>query len=288
MLSIFGPSENICMHADVISGLPKNVNMKLKLYQVDAFADQVFSGNPAAVCPLEDWPEDALLQNIAMENNLPETAFFAKQGDEYEIRWFTPTVEVDLCGHATLASAHVLFNFYGYAGAEIRFHSPRSGLLKVRKNGDLLTLDFPADDIRRVEPFPGLTEAFGTPPAEVWKGKTDYMLVFENEEQIKTMQPDLQAVSRLDARGVIVTARGGEVDFVSRFFGPQSGIDEDPATGSAHTTLTPYWAEKLGKNALSATQLSARKGTFRCKRLNGRVEISGQARTYLTGEINLG
>ncbi len=259
--------------------------MKLKIYQVDAFTDKVFSGNPAAVCPLDQWLDDALMQNIAMENNLAETAFYVKSGNEYHIRWFTPTVEVDLCGHATLAAAFVLFNFENHTESEIRFLSSRSGELIVTKHGDSLTLNFPSDSVEPVELTSDLIAGFNLEPVEAYKGKTDFMLVFENESQVKELVPEIDLIAKIDARGIIVTAPGDTADFVSRFFAPQSGIDEDPVTGSAHTTLTPFWAKKLGKNELSAIQLSGRKGYLDCKFLNERVEISGQARLYLKGEI---
>jgi PhzF family phenazine biosynthesis protein len=259
--------------------------MKQKIYQVDAFTDKVFSGNPAAVCPLNEWLSDAVLQNIAMENNLAETAFYKKKNDLYEIRWFTPTVEVDLCGHATLAAAFVLFNLEGHSGDTIIFNSPRSGRLTVTRKGDLLTLDFPTDQFERIELFPGLIAGFNIQPVEALKGKTDYVLVFENEEQIRTMIPNFEKIARVGGRGIIITAAGKDVDFVSRFFAPQSGINEDPVTGSAHTTLTPYWSRKLNKKELSAIQLSERKGYLQCKDLGERTEISGQAKLYLSGEI---
>jgi PhzF family phenazine biosynthesis protein len=260
--------------------------MKLKIYQVDAFADQVFAGNPAAVCPLENWIDDDLMQKIAMENNLAETAFYVRRKNEFEIRWFTPSLEVDLCGHATLASAHVLFEHENFEGEEIRFHSSRSGALRVYREKDLLTLDFPADNFAPIEITPKLIAAFSFKPLEAYKGKTDYMLLFNDETQIKNLQPDFARIAGLtDCRGVIVTAKGDEVDFVSRFFAPQSGVNEDPVTGSAHTTLTPYWTKKLSKKELSAVQLSARKGFLHCKCVGDRVHISGKAKTYLTGEI---
>ncbi|RPH31046.1 MAG: PhzF family phenazine biosynthesis protein [Bacteroidales bacterium] len=259
--------------------------MNQRIYQVDAFTDKVFGGNPAAVCPLKEWLSDELLQKIAMENNLAETAFFVKQNEQYHIRWFTPTVEVDLCGHATLAAAFVLFSYENHNGNEIQFYSLRSGGLTVSKQSDYLTLNFPTDVYERIELFEELTIGFKFKPIEALKGKTDYMLVFENEDQINKLSPNFDAISKLNARGVIVTAKGNSVDFVSRFFAPQSGINEDPVTGSAHTTLTPYWAKKLGKNELSAIQLSERKGYLNCKYLNERVEISGKAKLYLIGEI---
>jgi len=261
--------------------------MKLKIYQVDAFSETVFSGNPAAVCPLNEWLDDELLQKIAMENNLSETAFYIKQGNEYFIRWFTPAVEVDLCGHATLATAFVLFNYEHHLENTINFNTLRSGKLKVTRQEHSLTLDFPTDVCEQIELTDELTEGFNIKPIEALKGKTDYVLVYENENQIKKLIPDFLLISKLNARGVIVTAKGDHVDFVSRFFGPQCGVNEDPVTGSAHTTLTPFWAKRLGKNELTAVQLSKRKGYLKCKYLNDRVEISGQGKIYLIGEIFL-
>jgi PhzF family phenazine biosynthesis protein len=262
-------------------------SMKLKIYQLDAFTDKIFCGNPAAVCPLDKWLPDEVMQNIAMENNLAETAFFVKNNERFEIRWFTPTVEVDLCGHATLASAAVIYNYQNYKGDVITFISQRSGILTVTKKENLLTLDFPSDKFERVELSPQLIACFNSQPLEAYKGKTDVMLVFNTEDEIRKLVPDIPAISRIKARGIIVTAPGVEVDFVSRFFGPQSGIDEDPVTGSAHTTLTPYWAQKTGKSELSAIQLSARKGFLKCAYHGDRVKISGQAKTYLQGEITV-
>jgi PhzF family phenazine biosynthesis protein len=259
--------------------------MKIKIYQVDAFAEKVFTGNPAAVCPLDTWLPDATMQNIAMENNLAETAFYVKKEEGYELRWFTPNTEVDLCGHATLAAAFVLFNYENHAGDTVYFHSLRSGQLSVSRNGELLTLDFPADVYNPVEPATLPAACFNLPPLEAYKGKTDYMLVYENETQIKNIIPNLPAIAQLDARGVIVTAPGDGVDFVSRFFAPQCGVNEDPVTGSAHTTLTPYWAKRLGKVHLTALQLSARQGHLQCHYLVERVQISGKAKMYLKGEI---
>lgn len=259
--------------------------MTLKIYQIDAFTDEVFGGNPAAVCPLDEWPDDFLLQKIAMENNLAETAFYVKNGDIYEIRWFTPTVEVDLCGHATLATAYVLLSYENHEGNTIRFHSPRSGALTVARNKDLLTLNFPADVFTEVDLSSELLRCFEVKPQAAYRGKTDYMLVFENEDEINGLVPVLESISQLDGRGVIVTAKGGEVDFVSRFFAPQSGVNEDPVTGSAHTTLMPYWVAQLGKNELTARQLSSRKGELQCKLLGDRVDISGKAKLYMKGEI---
>jgi PhzF family phenazine biosynthesis protein len=261
--------------------------MKQKIYQVDAFAEKIFSGNPAAVCPLASWPEDQLMQNIATENNLAETAFYVKQEHGYEIRWFTPAAEVDLCGHATLAAAYVLFNCEGYQGDRIDFHSPRSGPLTVTKRGDLLMLNFPTDVFEPVALSDELLAGFNLKPLEAYKGKTDYMLVFENENDIRSIQPRLPEIAKLRARGVIVTAKGDQTDFVSRFFAPAVAVDEDPVTGSAHTTLIPYWAKKLGKDELRAIQLSKRTGLLQCRYLGERVEIGGYGQLYMEGEINL-
>ncbi|HSQ76105.1 MAG TPA: PhzF family phenazine biosynthesis protein [Bacteroidota bacterium] len=260
--------------------------MTLTLYQVDAFTDTQFHGNPAAVCPLTAWLSDELLQAIAEENNLSETAFYVPQGDMFHIRWFTPICEVDLCGHATLATGHVLFRHEGYARPVITFTS-RSGLLLVRKEGEELVLDFPVDKLNPVSAPAGLTEALGSPPLEVYRGKDDFMAIYGTEEEVASMRPDFTLVEKIPARGVIITAPGRTVDFVSRFFGPQSGIAEDPVTGSAHTTLVPYWSRRLGKTRLRATQVSKRRGELRCV-LNGeRVEIGGHACTYLIGTIAL-
>ena len=259
--------------------------MKLKIYQVDAFADKVFSGNPAAVCPLDKWLPDETMQNIAMENNLAETSFYVKDKDQYQLRWFTPTVEVDLCGHATLAAGFVLFNLENHSGDVINFHSPRSGVLRVTKEGDKLALNFPVDVFKQIDITPDITNGFNVKPLEAYKGKTDYMLVFENESQVRNIIPDIKEISKLEARGVIITAKGDSSDFVSRFFAPKAGVNEDPTTGSAHTTLTPYWAKKLNKKTLTAIQLSKRIGHLECKYLEDRVEIKGNAKLYLTGDI---
>ena len=261
--------------------------MTQKIYQVDAFANEIFSGNPAAVCPLEGWLSDDILQKIAMENNLAETAFYVKQGDQYQLRWFTPSVEVDLCGHATLAAAFVLFNHENHVGDTILFHSVRSGILTVTKKEDWLALNFPTDKLEQAELTPQLTAGFNIAPRLAFKGKTDYMLVFENEEEIVQIIPSYDEIAKVKARGIIVTAKGDHADFVSRFFAPAAGVNEDPVTGSAHTTLIPYWAKRLGKSSMTAIQLSKRKGYLHCKYLNDRVEISGQGKLYLTGEIYL-
>jgi len=259
--------------------------MTQKIYQVDAFTDKIFGGNPAAVCPLDKWLPNAVMQNIAMENNLSETAFYVRDGEQYQIRWLTPTVEVDLCGHATFAAAYVLFHHENSKGRMINFYSPRSGELIVTKEGDLLNLNFPADEVQQVELTQELSDGFDIKPQSAFKGKTDYLLIFKNEEEIKNLKADISMISKIDARGIIVTAKGDKVDFVSRFFGPRAGVDEDPVTGSAHTTLTPFWANKLGKTELSAIQLSHRKGHLNCKYVPPRVEISGKGKLYMSGTI---
>lgn len=260
---------------------------KVNLYQIDAFTDKVFHGNPAAVCVLPEWLEDKKMQQIAAENNLAETAFVVQNGLNYKIRWFTPTVEVDLCGHATLASAYVLFYFYNHPSDKISFESRRSGLLTVEREGEELTLDFPADEYQRVETPQALVSALGGAPAEAYKGKTDYMLLFQSQKKIEELNPDFRKMATVEARGIIVTAPGDEVDFVSRFFAPQSGIDEDPVTGSAHTTLIPFWSQKLNKKIMHARQVSARQGDLKCAFLGDRVRITGKAVAYLTGEIDV-
>jgi PhzF family phenazine biosynthesis protein len=227
------------------------------------------------------------MQKIAAENNLSETAFFVKRGDEYEIRWFTPRLEVELCGHATLASAYVLFFHEGHRGDLIRFQSTHRGELGVARQGDLLTLDFPADEPEEIQLSDRLLSCFDIRPKQAFQGINDYLLLFDTEEQIRNIVPDFRSIMKLGERGLIITARGNESDFVSRFFAPQSGIDEDPVTGSAHTTLAPYWSGITGKTELSAMQLSERGGKLHCVHKGDRVEISGRARLYLTGRIYL-
>ncbi|UCH94012.1 MAG: PhzF family phenazine biosynthesis protein [Candidatus Aminicenantes bacterium] len=263
--------------------------MKIPIFQVDAFTGKLFGGNPAAVCPLEQWLDETAMQNIAAENNLSETAFFVKKGEGFEIRWFTPTVEVDLCGHATLASAHVIFNYFDFKGKVITFQS-KSGELRVTQSGDLLTLDFPATKPEPMEiPFQ-LTEALNAVPRAVYRSR-DLLALFEKEEDIVSIRPNfgllLDVLTSQDCLGMIVTAPGEQSDFVSRFFAPPAGIDEDPVTGSAHTTLTPFWAERLHKKSLHAYQLSQRKGELFCELAGDRVLISGKAVTYLKGEIEI-
>jgi PhzF family phenazine biosynthesis protein len=259
--------------------------MIIKIYQADAFTDKLFRGNPAAICMLKEWLPETTMQAIAAENNLAETAFIVPSEYEYGIRWFTPTIEVDLCGHATLAAAHIINEFYNTDKTSITFLSPRSGTLTVSQQADLLTLDFPADEPLPVPTPPLLKEALGIEPMETLRGRTDYMAVLPTERDVLRLKPNFELLTQLEARGVIVTSTGVASDFVSRFFGPQSGINEDPVTGSAHTTLTPYWAKELDKTSLSAIQLSARRGHLWCKLLGKRVAISGKVVTYMQGEI---
>ena len=259
--------------------------MKSTIYQVDAFADKVFQGNPAAVCPLTEWLDDALLLKIASENNLSETAFFLIKEDRVEIRWFTPNTEVDLCGHATLATAFVLAKLENFKGNKIPFHSFRSGSIPVTINEDSFTLDFPLDRIHEIELTNELLQATNMKPLKAFKGKSDIMLIYEKQSDIENLIPNLTQIENLDARGLIVTSKGNDCDFVSRFFGPQVGVDEDPVTGSAHTTLTPYWAKQYNKDIFEAEQISARSGKLNCKLVNDRVQITGKAVLYLKGEI---
>ena len=258
--------------------------MQIPLYHVDAFADTLFTGNPAAVCPLDEWLPDKIMQQIAFENNLAETAFFVRNADGFDIRWFTPLVEVDLCGHATLASAHVIFNHLGWDNSTIDLKS-RSGKLVVTREGKMIILNFPADIIKPSDPPELLLKSLNIVPLESYSGKTDFMLVLASQKEVELLDPDFELMKKSGGRGVIVTAKGETVDFVSRFFGPQVGVNEDPVTGSAHTTLTPYWSEKLGKKELTALQLSKRKGRLWCKDLGERTEIAGKAVTYMIGSI---
>lgn len=259
--------------------------MKIRQYQVDAFAKQVFEGNPAAVCPLDHWPDDHLLQAIAEENNLAETAFFVPSAKGFCLRWFTPVREVDLCGHATLASAHVLFEILGYDRPAITFET-RSGDLTVERRGSLLAMDFPALPPRPCAAPDALIDALGQRPMEVLAAD-DYIAVFDSEAVIRTLSPDQTRLRALDLRGVAVTAPGDQVDFVSRFFAPKYGIPEDPVTGSAHCELTPYWAAKLNRNRLQARQISRRGGDVACELRGERVTLAGSAVLFMEAEIHI-
>ncbi len=257
--------------------------MKLKMYQVDAFTSKLFGGNPAAVVPLEDWLDDELMQNIALENNLSETAFFVNENGEYRIRWFTPTAEVDLCGHATLASAFVMFNQLGFSESSISFNS-KSGKLIVGRENELISLNFPARIPKPGDTSPVLIEALNIKPQKILFNKTT-VAVLNSETEVRDIKPDIKKFLELDTHGVIVTAQGDEVDFVSRFFAPDVGIDEDPVTGYAHTILTPYWAKTLSKNRMNALQVSKRGGELICELKDERVLILGEAKLYMKGDI---
>jgi len=261
--------------------------MKIPIFQADAFTHELFKGNPAAVCPLEDWIPDIVMQKVAMENNLSETAFFVKVKDGFRIRWFTPTTEVKLCGHATLATAAVIYEKLDYKLDTIIFHS-LSGDLSVKREYSRYVLNFPADNAEVVDLSPELQKALGIAPVEAYEGREDYLLIYENQRQIRELHPDFNALRALTNRGIIVSAPGRDKDFVSRFFAPAVGIDEDPVTGSAHTTLIPYWAEKLGKNNLQARQFSHRTGEITGIYKNNRVEIAGEVIFYLEGIIEVG
>jgi len=257
----------------------------MPLYQIDAFASKVFLGNPAAVCPLESWLDDSVLQAIAQENNLSETAFLVPTEHGYHIRWFTPVAEVDLCGHATLASAFVVFTHLEPSGVEVSFNS-RSGRLTVTRDDDLLTMDFPSLPPVPCEAPSDLIKGLGGEPIEVCCSE-DYVAVFSEEDDIRNLRPDFEMLRELDLRGVAVTAKGRSVDFVSRFFAPKYGVNEDPVTGSAHCSLTPYWARKLNKRDLHARQVSKRGGELFCRDCGDRVAISGRAVVYMEGSITI-
>ena len=261
--------------------------MKIPIYQVDAFTNHPFFGNQAAVCVLDEWLEDGVLQNIAAENNLAETAFFVKDSDEYSLRWFSPVVEIDLCGHATLASAYIIFEFLEVTRNEVSFNT-KSGKLTVTKSDDgQLVMDLPSRMPIKAEITQTIIDAFNAEPLEVWQSR-DLMVIFDTEKTIKNIVPDIGKISEIkDSFAVIVTAKGDEVDFVSRFFAPNAGIPEDPVTGSAHSTLIPFWADRLGKKKLHAKQLSQRGGELFCEDEGERVRIGGFASLFKKGEIYL-
>ena len=260
--------------------------MKLPYYHIDAFTERLFTGNPAGVCLLESgWLPEQVMQKIAFENNLSETAFVVPSDSSYGLRWFTPTIEVDLCGHATLAAAHVLFNETGLVDDLVSFET-RSGKVTVEKMDSTLVLDFPSRPPVKCSAPLGPARACGKKPVEVWKAR-DYLLVFNQESDIREMSPDLESMKNWDCLGIIVTAPGDTVDFVSRFFAPRAGVDEDPVTGSAHSTLIPYWAGRLNKTSMKALQLSRRGGEIFCQDAGARVKIGGKAVTFFRGEIEL-
>lgn len=258
--------------------------MIIPIYKINTFTNEQFKGNLAAVCPLEEWIKDDLMQKIAEENNLSETAFFVKKDNEYQLRWFTPKGEIDLCGHATLASAYVIFTYLDKSAINIKFNT-KSGILEVFKENNLLTMIFPSREGVKCEAPKELIEGLGNEIKEVYKSR-DYMVVLETEEDVLNLNPDMEQLKKLDSF-VIVTAKGREVDFVSRFFAPNAGIDEDPVTGSAHCTLVPYWKKVLNKNEFIALQLSQRGGKLYCADLGDEVKISGEVVVYLEGYINI-
>jgi PhzF family phenazine biosynthesis protein len=265
------------------------IPVPMRYFHVDAFAQKPFTGNPAGVCPLDNWPTASLMQQIAAENNLAETAFIVPRTEaaaEYDIRWFTPAVEIDLCGHATLASAHVLFTHLGFAGNQVTFHSQSGPLRVTREVGGRLTLDFPSRPPQELLAHPtGLADGLRATPLHVLAAR-DLLVVFNTEAEVLALRPDYARIAALEYVGVIATAPGRDgIDFVSRFFAPRVGVPEDPVTGSAHSTLIPYWAEKLGKTELRARQVSPRGGDLWCRLRGDRVDISGYAVTYAAGEL---
>lgn len=260
--------------------------MEIPLFQIDAFTSRVFGGNPAAVCPLQSWLPDETLQAIAAENNLSETAFFVPRGADYDLRWFTPAIEVDLCGHATLATGALVLERLAPGRASVRFHT-RSGVLDVVREGGRLAMDFPARPAEPAPADPRVAEALGRQPASLLRAERDYLAVFADEDEVQALAPDQARLAALDRLGMIATAPGRGVDFVSRFFAPRMGVPEDPVTGSAHCTLVPYWAARLKKHSLSARQISARGGELNCELAGDRVKLKGQAAFYLEGTIRL-
>ena len=259
--------------------------MKLQIFQVDAFTSKPFAGNPAAVVPLDKWLPDETMLAIAAENNLAETAFFVPRGDRYDIRWFTPKVEVNLCGHATLASAYVIFNVLKLEDEKIRFYSHRSGELGVERDGDKFVLDFPAYPIREIETLHQLVDV-EVPPLKSWETQGNMlMMLLRNQEEVRSLEPDMNRVAQLPYDEIIITAKGDDCDFASRMFAPRLGIPEDPVTGAIHCSLIPYWAGVLGKNKLFARQVSERGGELFCELVGDRVKIGGYATLFLKGEI---
>ncbi len=260
--------------------------MKQTMYQIDAFADRVFTGNPAAICPLDTWLDDATMQAIAQENNLAETAYFVREGDGYRLRWFTPAAEVDLCGHATLASAYVLRECLGDTSDQLNFDT-RSGCLTVEYRDGKYVMDFPSRPPKPCEPDAVLVEALGVAPELLMASVRDYFAVYPDEAALAALTPNMFRLCDVERFAVICTAPGDNTDFVSRFFAPKQGVPEDPVTGSAHTTLIPYWAERLGKNELRARQISPRGGNVWCEHKADRVTIAGQGVLYLKGTIEI-
>ena len=260
--------------------------MKIPIYYVDAFADKLFSGNPAAVI-FSDINDSVLMQKIARENNLSETAFIKKESGEYFIRWFAPSCEIDLCGHATLASAFVYFNFINKLADEFIVNSKVNGRLKVNATGDLLLLDFPKDTLMNCSMHKEVHDVLGVTPIELYEGRDDILAILDSAVLVKELKPDFSLLKKINKRGLIISAAGDDCDFVSRCFFPSTGVDEDPVTGSAHTPLTPYWSKKLGKKKLYAKQSSERGGVLYCEEKSSRVIIGGKAVMYMQGSIYL-
>jgi PhzF family phenazine biosynthesis protein len=265
----------------------RTIEMRIPIYQVDAFTSEVFFGNPAAVCLLDAWIDDKKLQSIAAENNLSETAFLVRNEDGFDLRWFTPITEVALCGHATLASAFVLFSCRKWPEEEIRFRTRKSGQLVVVQHADLLEMDFPSRPAYARTPPAGLKEALKVAPKDVFGSAEDLLVVLDSEQAVLEVHPDFSALERVECRGAIITARGDRSDFVSRFFAPRVGVPEDPVTGSAHCVLIPYWASVLRKNDLHAFQISKRGGELFCTHIGERVKIAGKASLYMEGTITI-
>jgi PhzF family phenazine biosynthesis protein len=259
--------------------------MTIPYFEVAAFTDRPFAGNPAGVCVLTEWLPDAAMQSIAAENNLPATGFMIDRGGHFDLRWMTTTVELDLCGHATLASAHVLFQHLAHSGTMVRFQSRSSGELTVERAGDRLVLDFPSQSLSECQPPEKLAEGLGAQPSAVLKGR-NFFAVFDHELDVAALLPDFRIITELDAQGVIATAPGDRCDFVSRYFAPRVGVQEDSATGSAHCALVPYWSQRLGKRTLHARQLSKRGGELFCEDRGERVGIGGNAVTYVEGRLH--
>jgi len=259
--------------------------MDIRYYHINAFTDLIFAGNPAGVCFLDSWVDDKILQSIAAENNLSETAFLVHAGDHYKLRWFSPKIEIDLCGHATLASAFAVFEYVDAGASQVDFQT-KSGRLSVRRQGELLMMDFPARPAEPCKKPENIDEILGFHPSETHRAR-DLLVVYENEDQIRRLKPDMAGIAALDYFGVIVTAPGEDCDFVSRFFAPRTGVPEDPVTGSSHCTLIPYWSERLGKKELHALQFSERGGELFCADRGERVAIGGRAVTYMSGTIRI-
>jgi len=262
--------------------------MKLQIFQVDAFTDKPFGGNPAAVVPLEEWLADDVMQNIAAENNLSETAFFVKENGKYHIRWFTPKVEINLCGHATLASSYVIFNELRWETEKIEFYSDKSGELSVTKDGDKFVMDFPAYPVEKIDQIAELSLSLSVVPLQLWETQGNMLMaLLQNESEVANAEPDMHRLAELPYDEIIITAKGDTSDLVSRLFAPRIGIPEDPVTGSIHCSLIPYWAKELGKDKMFARQLSKRGGELFCESAGDRVKIGGNAVLYLKGEINI-